>query len=117
MFSSPHVPRRAARPPTRHSAIPQEVTGTLLGVLDLLTPRAPRLATPRITSFTDTPSRVRPAHRLTRSVYFDQVGCHASRSMRPKDLPKEGPCQVALGKLEDVVPSMLDEAPPSLEGG
>lgn len=45
-FSSLMPPERAARPPTIHSAHPQEVTGTPFGVPALLRPCAPRLATP-----------------------------------------------------------------------
>jgi len=33
----------------------------------------------------------------------------------PEDLPKEVPCQVALGKLEDEVPGMPDETPAGFE--
>ncbi len=33
----------------------------------------------------------------------------------PEDLPKEGPRQMALGKLQDEVPDMPDEAPTGLE--
>jgi hypothetical protein len=33
----------------------------------------------------------------------------------PEDLPKESGCQVALGQLEDEVPSVPNEAPTGLE--
>jgi len=33
----------------------------------------------------------------------------------PEDLPKQAPRQVALGKLQDEVPSIPDEAPACLE--
>jgi hypothetical protein len=33
----------------------------------------------------------------------------------PDNLPKETPCQVAFGQLEDEVPRMPDEAPAGLE--
>jgi len=35
--------------------------------------------------------------------------------MRPRILPKEGPSQVTLGKLEQEVPRMPDQAPPVFE--
>jgi hypothetical protein len=33
----------------------------------------------------------------------------------PENLPKEAPCQVALGQLQDEVPRMPDQAPAGLE--
>ena len=33
----------------------------------------------------------------------------------PENLPKQAPCQVAFGQLEDKVPRMPDEAPAGLE--
>jgi hypothetical protein len=44
-----------------------------------------------------------------------QVGCHASRSMRPRNLPKQASRQVALGELEHELPCMSDEASAGLE--
>lgn len=72
-------------------------------------PSFPRLVTPTV-AFKDTPAE----SPLT--IAFTPLG---SRSRRvpcesldaPENLPKEAPCQGALGKLQDEVPGMSDEAP------
>ncbi len=44
--------------------------------------------------------------RLPGAITSAQVGCHASRSMRPRVCPNRAQCQVALGELQDEVPRM-----------
>ena len=116
-FSLPYTAKRATRRPTspfRSFAVGEH--GARLGVPALLTSPAPGFAT--------------LDHPPQRHLCWGR-SCSSSHSLRvsyaqsdrvpresldvPEDLPKEGPRQVAFGKLEDEVPRMPDEAPAGLE--
>src|SRR6266849_4423923 len=70
---------------------------------------------PATTRLRDSPARAAPLLAPSWCGPLDQVGCHASRSMRPRIWPKRRPCQVAFCHLEDEVSRTAHEASAGLK--